>query len=369
MASQTALIASTNGTTWTTPDNPMNYFPAYNGALGISWNGSYFLACASKAAGGIYDNLCTSTDGVHWSTVSMSPTDLYLAKVAWSPTLNMWAGVGNGTGSDAQMAVATSTDGINWTVVDNSALSVAGGYTAFSFVGDYVCWMGIGSGGLFVCAGHGTDTLGFSQYGALTSPDGVNWTMQFTNGLYFDRVAWNRSTSSPEVIATGQGFGSTPLTVQSSPDGVAWTAQTLIYGNAYGGPDCDGSTYWTCGTIDGGTDKAIVTEPFGGSTWTGRSSPADTGFFWEMYQTGYSPGLSQWVSCGEFIDHPSGNFSTVMTAANPTSTWTTRPNAMDTGMANDVCWASGLGLWIVAGQGPPPPAVTQGWVVGSIRMN
>ena len=129
----------------------------------------------------------------------------------------------------------TSPDGVNWTLQRLGTNSVLEGVT----YGNNTL-VSVGSGGTI-----------------LTSPDGVNWTVQSLGAVWLKGVTYGNGT----FVAVGYGS-----TIFTSPDGVNWTAQSSGTGNRLFGVTYGNGTFVSVGS--GGT---ILTSPDGAS-WTAQSS-------------------------------------------------------------------------------------------------
>lgn len=95
-SSTSIVVTSTDGVTWTANNiAPIQYF----NAISRGPSGTFL---ASTTANGVVKS---TDDGVSWFTTNSTST----SSIAYSPTLNLYAGVQGGT------AIYTSTDGATWT--------------------------------------------------------------------------------------------------------------------------------------------------------------------------------------------------------------------------------------------------------------
>jgi hypothetical protein len=201
------VAISTNGTDRVAlSDDGINWTPV-TVELG-SWNRlayspSFKIVCA-VSRGGSPNHVIISTDGGETWTGKTAPLNAWNG-VAWSPKLNMFCAVSE-DGFPTQ--VMTSTDlGNTWvaqTVPSNQE------WTAIEWSPDLE---------IFVACAY-SSSGGGNQI--MTSPDGVNWTLQSTaaapNGEWYD-IAWSPYLGIFTV--TGGSFGD--FQVMTSPDGINWT--------------------------------------------------------------------------------------------------------------------------------------------------
>jgi hypothetical protein len=98
------VMTSPDGITWTGRPTPGDTASWYT----VDWSPelSQFVAGGSGLSN-TYQTLMTSSDGITWTLQTTGVLGIY--GVAWSPELNLWAGIG-GFG-----AIATSPDGVAWT--------------------------------------------------------------------------------------------------------------------------------------------------------------------------------------------------------------------------------------------------------------
>lgn len=164
-------------------------------------------------------------------------------RIAFSPELNLFASFYQPLDGSVDV-VATSPDGETWTEQTTPAGS--------SLPWGDICWTG--SQFLIVCKG--TITPGKT----LTSPDGVDWTLNTISGLTgyqeMGRVLWMGSY----YLAMKNGGGCDTFT---SDDGLAWVEYSSI------GQAPEGVCYSPeLGMLVAVKDDWIMTSVDGGATWT-----------------------------------------------------------------------------------------------------
>lgn len=102
-----------------------------------------------------------------------------------------------------------------------------------------------------------------------------------------------------------------------------------------------GNNIWTA--IDTNGYAYTATDPTG--TWTQRSTPASSNSY-PLEKIRYISDLSLWIAVGAYQTSPS--FSGIITATDPTSTWTERTNPVSTN-PKDICF-NGENVIIAGGQ-------------------
>lgn len=213
---------------------------------------------AACSAGSVA-RLAYSVDGKVW-TLSNTGGDLRSRQcVCFSNELGLFVAMGtNGTSGQRAM---TSYDGINWTLQTTPA---AGDLT----------WEGVTYGnGLFVAvASNGNDRV-------MTSPDGVNWTVRDTGGG--DAIGWREICYGNGVfVAVGTPDASNNA-VMTSPDGIVWTLRTVQIiaggGGTWFGVVYAGGTFVAVGS---GTTNSIMKSVDNGITWTKVTTDPQTNQSW-----------------------------------------------------------------------------------------
>jgi hypothetical protein len=172
------ILTSNNGINWTI----LSFRPS-GGVLDLSWNGLYWIVCATNGFN-------ISYDGINFTFYSFT---LFLPyQVTWNGAL--WVAVGDG--SSTSNTIAYSYDGLNWSGL---------GKTIFSTSGSSVEW----NGTIWVAVGSGTNTIAYSY-------NGINWVGLGTSIF---------STSGNTVTWTGTrwyAIGSGTNTIAYSYNGVNW---------------------------------------------------------------------------------------------------------------------------------------------------
>jgi hypothetical protein len=273
--SSPAIISSPDAINWTPR-------PAVTGSFNsVVWNGTgnFFLAVGF---GGL---TATSPDGATWTTQTNSGNGVGMdvsEGVVWTGT--QFVNVGETTGSVG--TVYTSPNGTAWTLRAQDAtfkaiassgsrfvvVTDAAGYSATSTDGLAWSFGGIGlQGGTFTPFNDVVWHAATSQFIAVTteaannrfavSTDGTTWTRAVSN---VGGAAGALASSGTLIVHAGVSFTG----IQTSPDGVTWTART----NPTTGPLPLKGVGWT-GTqfIIVGNSGTILTST-DGATWTQRVS-------------------------------------------------------------------------------------------------
>lgn len=166
-----------------------------------------------------------------------------------------------------------------------------------------------------------------------TSPDGVTWTARKTGrgpGLF--EVTW----ANNQLVAVGQSG-----LILTSPDGITWTTRTsgvtrTLYSVTWTGPSAGPGTGLL---VVGGAGRTILTSP-DGITWTPRPLAVGSGTFLSIKWNG-----SQLIAVG----------SSGIVATSPDAvTWTVQTSVANSPDLESVTWAgpstgSGTGLWVATG--------------------
>jgi len=107
-------MTSVNGINWFLRDVPLG--TGGPGPNAIAWSPKLVLFAAVKApAGGVYDNVVTSPDGISWTQQTVPVTGGAIqawTDIVWSPEQEMFAAVASG--SDVSKRLMTSLNGIDW---------------------------------------------------------------------------------------------------------------------------------------------------------------------------------------------------------------------------------------------------------------
>lgn len=277
------FLTSPDGITWTQRTVPTSV----NGWAAPTAGNSVVLALQTPGGYGYL----TSTDGKWLANTAITPANVTQTVL---PAALTWSGVayGNGiyvavagwtytAGNSATATYATSTDGLTWT-----ARTMAAGANG---------WSGIAYGaGLFVAIIQG----GSNCY---TSPDGITWTARALPGTYaWSSIVWSgtkfvlvNSSSTPTAYSTdgitwtqatgvltgcldvcyGNGLfaavspSSSTQVIQTSPDGITWTARSVSTAVALQSIDYDPRSGFFCAITNDGSSKYVVYSP-DGATWS-----------------------------------------------------------------------------------------------------
>jgi len=335
---------------WTSPD-------------GLTWTGrggpnTEIMACISVPSPigliltiGTDSNLYYSSNGINWTTLSISGFNRTWTSFAYSPSLQLIVAVG------LSSTVATSSNGIDWThrsAIDNSW--------------NHVEW---------------SEDLGIFMATSRTAPrfmiskNGINWYIK-NNSIYSSadviqptNIVWASSlkrfiissaTTGPNNSAimgysnmadiTSASYSITNLTnnynlpllnkkvkksigatnwclnnwvSRSSSDDINWTS--ICYSSV-------SNTVTFVAVASSGTGNRVMTSS-NGKNWSTQTSAADNNWT----SVCYSPTLSLFVAVAS-----SGTGDRVMTSSNGTS-WTSQTSAVDNNWTS-VCWSSELSLFV-----------------------
>lgn len=213
--------------------------------------------------------------------------------IAWSPVLGLFAAVA--TGGTGTANAMTSPDGVTWTIRTTPAQD----------------WNGIAWSPrlrLFAAVSATTGTTN-----VMTSPDGITWTSRTTPLADWRGICWSEQLGLFVAVAS---FGTNRT--MTSPDGIVWT------GHANAG--IDGDTWWSvcwspalglfaaCSLVLAGSHTHMTSPD--GVTWTAPITP----IFAAYYSICWADGLGLFVSAGPSLNSPP-SFHTVLTSVDGV-TWT-----------------------------------------------
>jgi len=204
------IVTSSDGITWTGRSAP----DAYSYTLeSVIWDGAQFVLVGDVvgfAPSGTAVLIATSPDGVTWTRRS----SISSSGVAETWLADVTSGGGRLTAVGKNGKILSSTDnGATWSEQFNPSISGAyiAGYNGVA-----------SSSSTRVAVGGDTAYKGF----IIVSTDGVNWSdaQSALTTFYPWDVEWNGTL----FIAVGatDAYGSKPV-LETSPDGVTWTTQTL----------------------------------------------------------------------------------------------------------------------------------------------
>jgi len=231
--------------------------------------------------------------------------------ICWSPEVGIFVALGFGAST-----TLTSYDGLNWT-----ARSIPAANNWIS-----LCWSP--QLGIF-CAVAGTGTLNR----AMTSPDGLTWSLQTTPSATTTEGAWRSVCWSPEMarfVAVGTS-GDTLKRAMYSDDGITWTLATTPVSNAFQSVVW-GSELMTFVAISN-TGSGRIMFSYDGISWYGRNSDL---YAWETMC--YSPELNLFVACA----------GSNMLRSSDALTWTAY--TQNTGLTfRKIIWVAEYGMFVAVG--------------------
>ncbi len=175
---------------------------------------------------------------------------------------------------------------------------------------------------------------------AMTSPDGITWTLRTTPASTpdnsYDALVWSPELS---LFVAGAAAGGSGSLIMTSPDGITWTLRTHTSILANTNPMC---LTWspTAGRfvmLSWASTAAVELHSTDGISWTvvnltGANSRQWTDVIW-------APELSLFIAVGQ-----SGTGDRVMTSTDGL-TWTNRTSAADNNWRN-IAWSKELGLLV-----------------------
>jgi len=267
----------------------------------------------------IIDGWTTSNGGGTW-TLGLpflnSNGDSPWYSVVWSPELTLFCAISSP--GAANYRAMTSSDGINWTLRNTSA---AGDY---NWAG--LCWSPEKT--LFVAVSYSAS----NTKNVMTSPDGVTWTSRTTPAYALYSVCWSKETTL--FCAVGNNA------VMTSPDATTWTYRaaapntTNTWLSVCWTPDikinqADAGVFVAVGS--GTSGYRVMTSP-DGSNWTRRSTPADLN--WRSVC--YSPDLKLFCAVAD-----SGTTNACIMTSPDAVNWTLR-TAPSSNQWKSICWSSEL---------------------------
>lgn len=228
-----------------------------------------YSASQSRYSNGV----CYSSDGKYFTAVTSSNAT-YIQAVDYSPTLKLWAGIGNKFLYGIQYAY--SSDAISWTYSSLVAPIQSDG-------GEIVCnikW--VGSYSKFVGVAYGRT--------ASYSSNGTSWTNVTIGGMTYSQTGWNSLCTSP-VLGKTLAFaipqpGDQYITYAkyiSTSDGVTWTTNNVpAFGSNYG---LDGAAWSTP------LNKFVAIGHYFNYTtnlWVPYTAHSSDGSSWTTYSTSFS---------------------------------------------------------------------------------
>lgn len=235
------VLTSVDGKAWTSVDTGITISEEGRMVLdGVAWNGARFVAAGTfyGTGSGIVDIATTSTDGQHWSQVSL-PADGsygYTFSLGYGDALAYGNGIfvmGPGISlSGAGTGVYTSSDGLHWTA---RTLPDGFGGSAIQFVN-----------GSFITPGKSSFfEPGDPRFGYLVSKNGIDWSFASPDSD-------NPELSTAAFTYAGKYVLASEAGVWSSQDLANWTH--LFSGPQSSRLSCIGhgaGTYVVLGQLDG----------------------------------------------------------------------------------------------------------------------
>jgi hypothetical protein len=274
------MLSSPDAQTWTS-----------RATTGLATPGRIAHGGGRFVASGNGGNAFTSTDGIAWTTVTVtSAANSFLDGVAYGAGKFVLVG----RDSNFNAAVYTSTDGTTW--ASANAIAGAGGGVGFTAVA--------GSASGFVAAG------GNFLY---SSPDGVAWTARTSALPLAPRQLDNNRESVSGASYAGTQFFLVGIygSITSSSDGVTWTRRSTGPVSDLGDVLHDGTRFVASGS--GGT----VLTSADGATWSQLTTGATADFNKLAY------GNNRYVAVGFNGIHHSANLTTWAAVAGTTfDRWT-----------------------------------------------
>lgn len=204
VGSNGTVLTSTDAINWTAAQiTPA--VPSGTSFEDLTWNGSLFVAVGTS--GVIY----SSPDGLTWTQQSSGTSD-NLWGIAWTGA--RFVVVSDST-TDA-IRILVSSDGVHWT---STAFNQSSATSLFG-----IHWTGTE----LVAAGGAANASGQAVGIIATSPDGINWTVDYSSAPAIQDIFADAILNGNQYVAVGQDTGY----VYASPNGINWTVQTPTFQNA-----------------------------------------------------------------------------------------------------------------------------------------
>jgi hypothetical protein len=189
------VMTSSNGIDWSLQSPSENNFEN-NSWYGICWSPQLMLFVAVAGSG--TNRVMISNNGIYWQPIGLSQgvPRIFWLSICWSPQLGLFVAVAAHWDGGNNNYIMTSQNGRTWTTISNPHnYGGTGG----------ICWSP--ELRLFVA-------LSYSLGRIVTSPDGITWTTRQYTGGDMVGVCW-----SPElgifVVANGSGSGSNRIMTSS----------------------------------------------------------------------------------------------------------------------------------------------------------
>jgi hypothetical protein len=253
----------------------------------------------------------TSPDGITW-TARTEPNSSDWSSVTYAS----WARSVNNKALTSNVATLTTAAAHNYSVgmvvtitgVDatfngtytiTAATSTSFSYakTASNVSSAAVSPVGTASAGWFVSVGEG------GTQAAMTSPDGITWTVRTTpNGVY-NGIAYGNGVFVASNTNTGPQNGDDLHKFMTSPDGVNWTRVSLPAYNSWRGLTFGNGIFVAVGVE--GTGNRVMTST-DGTNWTLRTSTADNSWYSVVYGNALFVAVSRTGTGNQIMTSPDG---------------------------------------------------------------
>ena len=152
----------------------------------------------------------------------------------------------SGTNGDPKQCY-TSTDGINWTLAGNIGYEVSGMAYGNGF---FLFKKGSVSGSSII-----KSTTGYNNFSISSTINAADSFLAFTNGVFFCAVS-----------------NGTNYTINTSTDGITWTARSATTSNPVRGDACYGNSTYVY------YDQTIISTSTNLTSWTNRTVPSGTAY-------------------------------------------------------------------------------------------
>ena len=245
-----SIFTSPDGVTWTARD------PGTPVVLtSVAYGNNAFVAVGQYDAdnlGGGNGVIVSSSDGITWNvTYSSFSTAQYGGFYGVAYGNGTFAAVGHDLAPGGAFFAITSPDGVTWTVNSSYAwIEVLHGFTYGK--------------GMFVAVGE--------KGSVYTSTDGITWTQRFT-GYASDTLYGVAFNGTNRFVAVGHSYSSGSAIIVTSSDGLNWVESTYWDGASGGVPVFYGVAYGNGTFVAVGWDRDVspwtmaLTSP-DGLTWT-----------------------------------------------------------------------------------------------------
>jgi hypothetical protein len=328
------IYYSTDGLTWTlsrahTNENIFN---------GICWSPELGIFCITTSSAALVSNVYTSS------------------KILDQKSRQLISGIVNMTGTVE--SVSTTTGALLLSGGVSTAKNLQVGRNLYSFDGNAVkrdtfanktlgslatltySWISRASAANYswcnICWSSELGIFCAVAYGAtgnqiMTSPDGINWTLQTTNNNSWSAVCWSPQLKLFCAVAS-TGVGNCVMT---SPDGIVWTTQTSFYDSSWKSVcwSAEYKKFYAVADAAAPLDEKRIMVSSDGIVWTGQ----DAIVYNAWSSVCWSPQLH--VLCAVSY---SGTSSRVIRSNG--TTWTAISGMPEIGWTS-ICWSDELGIF------------------------